>query len=193
VESYDRDPLDKNSPAYKKHWALHALKPFERGIMPKNNNKRRTTVLLYPETDQILETHNINLTEELNHFIQRKYGSVDMLDQKETELRAEKRKQLEIKQEAERKKNEIEDQLDRIERLRTRHDILDQLKRNPEKKKQVQEQVMILRRAKNDGDSKEEIQRYTKSCAETLIKDKGVDGFEQETLEETLKLLAEIS
>lgn len=159
----------------------------------KQKGKRKTTVDVYPETDQILETHNINMTQEFNQFLQKKYGSVDMLDSKEEELRAEKRKQLEIKQEAERRKNEIEDQLDRIERLRTRHDIIDQLKSSPQKKKKVQESVMILRSAKNDGDSMEEIHKYTKRQAETLREDKGLNEFEQETLEETLKLLAEIS
>lgn len=155
--------------------------------------KRKTSLDVYPETDQILKTHDVNMTQEFNDFLQRKYGSVDMLDSKEEELRAEKRKQLEIKQEAERRKNELEDQLDRIERLRTRHDIIDQLKTSPEKKKKVQESVMILRRAKNDGDSMEEIKKYTRRQAETLRQDKGLDEFEQETLEETLKLLAEIS
>lgn len=159
----------------------------------KNTGKRKTTVDVYPETDQILKTHDINMTQEFNDFLQRKYGSVDMLDQKEEQLRAEKKKQLGIKQEAERRMNELQDQLDRIERLRTRHDIIDQLKRNPEKKKKVQESVMILRQAKDDGDSKEELKQYTRKQAETLIEKKGLDEFEQETMEETLKLLAEIS
>ena len=130
--------------------------------MENKTGKRKTTVDVYPETDQLLKNYNINMTREFNEFLQEKYGSVDMLESKEEELRSEKRKQLGIKQEAERRMNEIDDQLDRIERLRTRHDIIEQIKNKPEKKKIIQERVMTLRRAKSDGDSKEEIQRYVK-------------------------------
>lgn len=161
--------------------------------MGNKTGKRKTTIDVYPETDQILKSQNINMTQEFNEFLQRKYGSVDMLDQKEEELRAEKKKQLGIKQEAERRMNELQDQLDRIERLRTRNDIIDRIKKSPEKKKVVQESVMILRQAKNDGDSKEELQKYVKRQAEIAREDKGLDEFEQETLEETFKLLAEIA
>ena len=160
--------------------------------MENKTGKRKTTVDVYPETDQLLKNYNINMTREFNEFLQEKYGSVDMLESKEEELRSEKRKQLGIKQEAERRMNEIDDQLDRIERLRTRHDIIEQIKNKPEKKKIIQERVMTLRRAKSDGDSKEEIQRYVKRQAE-VARDKGLDQFEQETIEETLKLLAEIA
>ena len=160
--------------------------------MENKTGKRKTTVDVYPETDQLLKNYNINMTREFNEFLQEKYGSVDMLESKEEELRSEKRKRLGIKQEAERRMNEIDDQLDRIERLRTRHDIIEQIKNKPEKKKIIQERVMTLRRAKSDGDSKEEIQRYVKRQAE-VARDKGLDQFEQETIEETLKLLAEIA
>lgn len=160
------------------------------------NSQNRTTITLDDETDQIRQEHDINLSAEVREYLKQKYGSVKLLEEKREELEAEKRRELERKQEAERRINEIEDRLSRINNLMTRNDIIQKIKDRPEWQARVQSSVTILRQAKSEGDSREELHQYVEKQAKVCVtgKSKSDDPIpvEQEAMEETLKLLAEI-
>jgi len=160
------------------------------------NSQNRTTITLDDETNQIRKEHNINLSAEVREYLKQKYGSVQLLEEKREELEAEKRRELERKQEAERRINEIEDRLSRINNLMTRNDIIEKIKDRPEWQARVQSSVTILRQAKSEGDSRDQLHQYVEKQAEVCITGKDSRDeeipVEKEAMEETLKLLAEI-
>lgn len=160
------------------------------------NSEHRTTITLDDETSQIRREHELNLSAEVREYLKQKYGSVALLEEKREELEAKKRKELERKQQAERNINDIDDRLSRINNLMTRNDIIEKIKDRPEWQARVQSSVTILRQAKSEGDSREQLHQYVEKQAKVVVEGKDSRDeqipVDKDAMEETLKLLAEI-
>lgn len=152
------------------------------------SQRHRTTISYDEETREIIENFDVEVSKELRQYLKDKYHSVDTLEQKREELESRKDRLLEQKQEIERQMQDIEKRLHRINNAITKNDVLRQIRANKEYKKKVNQKVSMIKEARADGDSSEQIQTYIETHAEILVEEEGLP-FETEQVRRVLDLL----
>jgi len=145
---------------------------------------QRKQITIDQETKNIIDTHGINASKEFRNFIKDKFGSIEVLEKKLEQKKSEREHFFEKKQEFERKLHEINKEIEDLEHILVKSDVMQHIKQDKIYRSKVNDKVRIIKQAMDEGDSDEEIQAAIEKNAKILSDEL---PFEQEKLVKVLK------
>ena len=154
------------------------------------NVGKRTTIKLDCVSERLVENENINLSKEVREYIKDKYGKVESLEKRRDVLEAKKRKMVEKKAMINKRKNEIEDKLRRINEAITTNKVYRKLESNKEIKQKVMKKVKILKMSKK-RDGEKMWKKHLEKNVDVLINKENLP-FERKELRKLLKTMVEV-
>ena len=145
---------------------------------------KRKQITIDQETKHIIDTHGINASKEFRKFIKNKFGSIEVLEKKLEQKKSKREHFFEKKQEFERKLHEINKDIEDLEHILVKSDVMQHIKQDNIYRSKVNDKVRIIKEAMKAGDSEEEIKAAIKKNANILSDDL---PFDQEKLEKVLE------
>ena len=150
----------------------------------------RKTIVIDEETEKLLDMYDVNASEAFRKSIKNKYNMVDMLKAKRDRLEARKKEIVERLSELQIEKNDIEDELRRLDSLITENKVFERIDANEEYRVKVQEKASLIFEARRSNEyCKDEVERAIRKNAELLVDKEGLP-FGVSDLEEVLRKMS---
>lgn len=151
----------------------------------------RKTIVIDEETKRLLDEYDVNASEEFRKSIKNKFNMIDMLKAKRDRLEARKKEIVEKLSELQLEKNDIEDELRRLDSLITQNKVFERIESNEDYRVKVQEKASYVFEARKQGDSKEEIECAIEKNAELLVEEEGLP-FSVSDVKEVLRKMSKV-
>lgn len=150
-----------------------------------SRQKERTTITLTKQANQMRKQHIDNLSQLIEEEIRKRCDPVNTLRKQREQKEQRKREIVETISDLRREKNELEDELRRLDQLITKSDLVDAMENDRTVHKKVTEKLHYVRRAP-DG---EQTEIAIEKNAAVLAEEDGL-SFDEDELADALRLMA---